>query len=591
MRSGSPERVVALALVLGLARTASAEPRALSGRYSAYEETAIADAAASLHTSRDPSPEGKTIERIDFVRLDPIDNHDPLPIAMDAVHATSREHVLRHELLVKEGDKFSTVTVDESARNLRLLPQLSLVLAVAMKGSTEDKIRLVVITKDVWSLYVDFDLAVTGGGLELLDLEPKETNVAGLQQIALTRFVLQPKSYSLGASYEIPRLDGRFLDLYVDGNVIFERDRGTPEGSYGTASIKQPLYSSRAEWAWSTGIAWKDQVTRRYVDAKVTVFTPSAPDAVPVPWVYRERTVSEQAKLTRSFGWENKHDFSVGVGLSRSMYRVPNDASDPASIAEFYRAAVPVGEARVGPFVQWHAYSSDFLRTLDLDSLSLQEDNRLGHDVWLRAYAPVHALGSTRDLLGVYGAAAYGVPFRDGLVRASLESTVEKDIDRISDASVKGQLGFATPRLGFGRFIVAVTALDRVRNYLNVESFLGGESLLRGYPTRFLAGRDLVAANVEYRTPALSLTSVQLGGAAFYDVGDAPGGLDQIELRHSAGVGARAVFPQVARVALRLDVGFPLSLRPLPQNVPPVEIFFAFRQAIGLPIIGDGLAP
>jgi hypothetical protein len=189
----------------------------------------------------------------------------------------------------------------------------------------------------------------------------------------------------------------------------------------------------------------------------------------------------------------------------------------------------------------------------------------------------------------MYAAAAYGLPWRDGLARAAVDSTVELDGERVSDASVRGQLGVATPRLGFGRFVVAATALDRIRNYLNYQSFLGGESLLRGYPTRYMSGRDVVAANVEYRTPAFSLSSIQLGGAVFYDVGDAPQDLSSLDPKHSVGLGLRAVFPQIERAALRLDVGFPLSTRPLPSDVPPVEVFLAFKQAIGLPSVGDGL--
>ena len=96
---------------------------------------------------------------------------------------------------------------------------------------------------------------------------------------------------------------------------------------------------------------------------------------------------------------------------------------------------------------------------------------------------------------------------------------------------------------------------------------------------------------MEYRTPALSPTSIQLGGAAFYDVGDAADGLAALSARHSLGVGLRAVFPQIERAALRLDVGFPVSVVALPRDAPPVEILFAFHQAIGAPTVGDGLAP
>jgi hypothetical protein len=585
-------RRLAAALLLHAGGT-HADPRSLTGRYSDYEEQAIRDAETELGAHVDPSPEGKIIERIDFVRLDPIDSHDPLPVAVDLLHATSRPSVLRHEILVREGEPWKGVMVDESARNLRTLPQLSLVLCVPFRGSAPDRVRLVVIAKDVWSLYVDFDLAVTPGGLEMLDLEPKETNIAGLHHTALARFVIEPKSYSLGASYEVPRLDGRWLDLLVDGNAIMNRDTGALEGSYGQASITRPLYSAHTEWAWTTGVTWTDQIDRRYVNAAVGTFTATPAAAVaPVSWQWRERTVVEQAKITRSFGWETKNDFSAGASLSRAAYRVPTDASpDPTAVADFVRAAVPVGEDRVGPFAQWHGYTSNFQRVLDFDTLGLQEDNRLGHDLWVRVYPVMKELGSTRGLVGVYSAAAYSVPLGDGLARASVESTVERAADSISDASLAAGLGIVTPRIVVGRLVFAATALDRLRNYLNVRTFLGGESLLRGYPSRYLVGQDMLATNLEYRTRPVEIASIQLGAAAFYDVGDAFDDVANIHPKHSVGAGLRAVFPQVERAVLRVDFGFPVVAGALPAGVAPMAFFIAFHQAVSLPVVGAGLGP
>jgi hypothetical protein len=436
--------MVAASLLAG--GIAHAQPRSVTGSYSPYEERAIHDAEADLRTRVDPRPEGKKIERIDFIRLDPIDRRDPLPEALDAVHATSRVPVLKHELLVREGDVWTKAMVDESARNLRLVPQLSLVLCVPMLGSTPGTVRMIVITKDVWSLYVDFDFSVTPGGLELLDLEPKETNIAGLHHTALARFILQPASYSLGASYEVPRLDGRWLDLLLDGNVIVNRATGQLEGSYGSARITRPLYSSHARWAWTTAVTWTDQIDRRYVNAAVTTFTPTA-GATPVPWIWRERTLSEQAKLTRSFGWETKNDFSVGGSISHAVYRAPADPSlDPVAIAEFQRAAVPVGENRVGPFVQWHGYTSNFVRILDFDTLGLQEDNRLGHELWIRVYPVLRALGSSRDLLGTYAAAAYTARMGDGLA-ARVRRDRAQSLAQLPQRAVLPRRRIAPPRL------------------------------------------------------------------------------------------------------------------------------------------------
>jgi hypothetical protein len=250
-----------------------------------------------------------------------------------------------------------------------------------------------------------------------------------------------------------------------------------------------------------------------------------------------------------------------------------------------------VGENRVGPFVQWHGYTSNFLRVLDLDTLGLQEDNRLGHDLWLRLYPVLRAFGSSRDLFGTYAAAAYSVRLGDGVATASVESTVDMEPDRISDASLRTGVAVVTPRIGFGRLVFAATALNRWRNYLNVQSFLGGESLLRGYPSRFFAGKDMFATNLEYRSRHVDIASLLFGVAAFYDVGNAFSGFDHLDPKHAVGVGLRAVFPQIERAVLRLDVGFPISASSLPSGVAPVSFVVAFHQAVGLPTVGGGNGP
>jgi hypothetical protein len=585
-------RAIALASVL--ARGAGAEPASITGAYSEYETVAIRDAGAALGARVDPRPDGKTIERIDFVRLDPVDAHDPLPSALDAVHVTSKEYVIRRALLVAEGERWRSVTVDESARNLRKLAPLSLVVCVAMTGSSPDRVRLVVITKDVWSLYVDFDLALTSGGLESLTLEPKETNIAGMHHAGGLRFILEPKTLTLGANYAVPRVDGRWLSVTVDANAVVNRDSGALEGGYGSVLAERPLFSSQTEWAWSVGTIASDRVVRRYVNATVASFTPPSGGS-PVPWEWRERTTEQDAKITRSFGWESKNDFSVGAELSHAAYVVPDAGVDPGSALAFVKAAVPVGEDRLGPFVQWHAYRSDFLRTFDLDSLALQEDLRTGHDLWIRAYPVLRALGSSRDLFGTYAAAAYGIPLGDGIARAGVESTIEAEPKRISDAALTASLGAVTPRFGpswlSGRLVFEGTALSRWRNYLNVQSFLGGDTRLRGYPSRYFAGKDVVATNLEYRTRSYDLVAIQVGAAAFYDAGDAFSGFDHLDPKQSVGGGLRFVFPQLDRSVLRVDVGVPVSSGPRPADVPPVSLFVAFHQALVLPVVGSGLGP
>jgi hypothetical protein len=581
-----------LLLLLLAPRLAAADSPSLEPAYSPYEQQAIDDAASELHTTVDPAPAGKRVEHIDYVRIDPIDRHDPAPRWLDVAHVTTRVFVLRREVLVAEGARWDQARVDESARNLRALSQLSLVLCIPMRGSAPDRVRLVVITKDVWSLYPDFDVSGTGR-TTTLTLEPKETNLAGLQHTLMGRFVLDPSTYSVGASYEVPRLDGQFLDLQAEGNVVFDKTTGVVEGSYGTATAERPLFSSRTEWAWLAAFKWNDTIFRLYNDSGVSRWSPGPSDAVAgsvgsagsVPWQYRQRTLGETLQVTRSFGVEQKNDVAIGFALSRARYAATFDA-DPALASAFTAAVVPRSDDRVGPFVQWHTYTNDFMHVLDVDTLSLQEDQRLGHEIWLRVYPVLRALGSSRELLGTYAAAAYTVPLGDGFTRAAVQGTVEAERTFVPDTSVTGDLVVVTPRTGIGRLVFEATATDRVRNSLRVMSFLGGNNRLRGYPSNALAGADVFSANLEYRSRPVSVASVQLAGVLFYDVGDASSAFDQFRPKHSVGFGLRAVFPQIERPVFRLDVGFPVG-----PKAPGFGYAFAFHQAVPIPAIGVGLGP
>jgi hypothetical protein len=408
---------------------------------------------------------------------------------------------------------------------------------------------------------------------------PTETNLGGTHQLAFARYLYQPESQSLGFGYRIPRLAGRRLNLVAEAGLIWNRS-GDVEGSSGSISVTKALYSVRTEWAWALGSNWRDEMARRYQNGHL------AYDAAGVPWEYRARRVSEAAYLTRSFGLTYKHDFTLGAEMNIRAFRMPeNPGIDPAAASAFAAANMPRSETRVGPFAQYRAYTSNFLRVLDFETLGLQEDFRLGHDAYLRVYPITEALGSTRTFLGTYAALQYTLALGDGLVRAGVESTMEAEADHLSDAWVSVELRLVTPRLGFGRLVFDAGALNRYRNYANRQSYLGGDGRLRGYPSSYFVGKDVIAYNLEFRSRPVEIFSCQLGGAAFYDVGHAANGWDQLRPRQSAGFGFRVLFPQLDRVVFRGDIGFPLG-RPLDPGVPPYTASIAFEQAFAVPTVG-----
>jgi hypothetical protein len=576
---------------VALSPPAAPAPETTKFKYSPYEQATIADALKSLGLVRASEPEGRVVESVRTVRLEVIEERDPAPRFLNVFHSLTRSYVVERELLLGPGDVYRQTLADESQRKLSSISQLSLVLVVAAEGSAPDRVRLVVITKDVWSLRLNWNIALTGTGLEGLSVNPSETNLLGTHQAVGLQINWLPESYSLGAQYEVPRLLGTHATVFASAGLTFNSSTGAREGSYGDVELGYPLWSSRTGWSWGGGVTWLTEVTRRYSDGRVAAFvlgpetSCAQPSPLCVPDAYLTDVTEASAFVTRSFGWVAKLDVSLGFDARTSRFRLPDlSAFDPATVEAYRRSRLPASDDRVGPYLQIRAYPTNFLRVLDLESLALQEDYRIGPEAYLRVYPVLRSLGSTRDFLGFSAGASQTIPVGDGLIRAGLEgiAEVEGGPREVSDGSLQATLRVASPRWPFGRAVLDAAFLDRYANHLNRLTSLGGDSRLRGYPSQVLIGPKVLTGNAELRSrPWQLFESLQLGGVVFYDAGDTFSGWRDLRLRHAVGLGARILFPQLDRVVFRADVGFPLA-RDIPGGVSPVTFFVTFGQAFSL---------
>lgn len=556
--------------------------------HSVYEQQTIDEAMARLHAALDPAPEGKIVEGIDVVTLDVVEPRDPVPTWLNVFHATTRESVVRREVLLRAGEPFTQAIADETMRNLRQLPQLSVVLVVASKGSAPGRVRAVVVTKDVWSLRLSWSAQYTNNGFEDLEFHPEERNLFGTHQRVNLDLVMQPAAYTVGLGYTVPRIDASRIAVVASADAMINRSTGAVEGTYGSLVAGQPLYSAQTEWAWDATTEWEDVEFRNYVDAAVGKYA-DAVTGESVPFEYRWREFLTAYNLRRSFGWDTKHDFLVSLGVSRNDYRVDYTGYDPRAVADFVAARVPISDTRVGPTFQYETYTKRYVRVIDFDTLALQEDYRLGHDVVLDAAPSFHALGSTRDVLSLGASAQYTFALLDGIFRVGTFSLTEPEVHRIADAYIEPFAHLVTPTLGdIGRIVVDGRLVWRWRNYLNQSEFLGGNGRLRGYPSNFFVGANLVTYNVEFRSRPVEILSCQLAGVAFLDAGDAFQDIGSITPFQAVGFGLRGLFPQLDRGVFRADFGFPIE-RPIDPStgarVPPINFVLSFGQAIGVPSV------
>ena len=67
----------------------------------------------------------------------------------------------------------------------------------------------------------------------------------------------------------------------------------------------------------------------------------------------------------------------------------------------------------------------------------------------------------------------------------------------------------------------------------------------------------------------MEIFACQLGGAAFFDVGDAANGFDKLHMRQSAGFGFRILFPQLIASSFEETSAFPWATGANPPRTPP----------------------
>ncbi|MGE5783738.1 MAG: hypothetical protein ACM3ZE_04075, partial [Myxococcales bacterium] len=391
------------------------------------------------------------------------------------------------------------------------------------------------------------------------------------------RYEYDVPTSSFGGLIYHPRILGSRIQASLNVNVIQYRKTGNIEGSSGKFSFGQPLYSARTEWAWGTALAWVNRMQRqllpddsgRYVPRMYRDRSVSWPDdSIPydqhaIPYEYHSRQLAWRTYVTRSFGTRRKLNLSVGLearqnqadaqGLVRQGY-------DPALVRSFEEKLLTRKNARIGPFLSLSTATLDYVSMFDLETLGLQEDVQVGPQLYAKVYTGSKRAMGTRDIVGVITGLQYTFGTGNALMRLwASHATEVSPRHEESDGLFQGGVRAVSPRLaGLGRFVYDGGGLYHYQNALNSRYLLGGDSRLRGYPSKLFQGQHLVTSNLEFRTRSVKILEVLFGLTAFYDVGDA---FDTGHLRpkQSVGLGGRATFPQFQRSVARLDLAFPLS--------------------------------
>lgn len=564
--------------------------------FSSLEKASIRRALAALGLEIEPAPWDKVIKRIRIYNEDVFAERNWLRV-FNLFHITTREHTIRRELTIEEGQLWNDELIEESARRLKDPLYTGVVALLPIKSAEPGTVELLVITRDIWSLRLNTQYQIQQGALTNLSVSLSENNFLGLRKTIAMSMIVDQGSITVGPLFIDKNFLGQHIDFRFRVDRIFTRqsldvvaadgtrmpsgdpgglqDAGTlrGEGSQATVAVTKTLWSLASKWGWGASLTYRNAVNRSYRGTGLrAVDDPSTPGNDFLPREYRMRAWSARASVTRQWGDEYKQQIELGhLVSSQTPSLLANFPPDPALRAFFVREVFPREELISSPFLEWSLFRAKYKTVRNVDTFELAEDLRLGPNITIGIQRSSEYLGSDFNFARPSLVAGWTFPWsRDGFVRVSAGGQIRiQDGDTI-DNTATAQVRVATPTLRYLRVVGQAHAETRWNDTQNVFYTLGSESGLRGYDIGQFIGDRRAVAQIEARSLPVPFWVLRLGAVAFYEVGGAASSFREMKLHHDIGVGLRMLIPQTARDLFRFDFAKPLDGQhrcPIPGNI------------------------
>jgi len=459
--------------------------------------------------------------------------------AANAVHRTTRENVVRRELLYEVGDPYDPNLIAETERNLRLLHFIRRADSDAVVNSS-GTVDVVVRTYDSWTLEFTGNFKRVGGATEVKG-GFSERNFLGRG----TELSAEYRQYGTSPHKSLAWKEVQFLGRH-HVNLLAAASAG-PDGRDYSLAVGRPFYASIAKASKGVAGSYSEKRTPLYADDVVS---------------------GESLRRASEVG------LTYGVALATSTWRtrrvragVANRHVDYLPLPSTPAGALPAREQFLFLQLGFDWQELDFVTERRIQRFTRDEDYNVGLSV-LPSLAWAPALPGLRSaesqvLPGLVVRKGFEREGRLLLLRGSYTTAF---VNGANATRVAGgdALYFL---MGMPRQTLALHASYDHGWRLDPGSRLGlGESNgLRGYGLNQFAGERRFLMNVEDRVFLYDewLRLVDVGAVVFYDAGYAWGHGVRArvnDLRHSVGFGLRlAASRSASNSPLRIDAARALN--------------------------------
>jgi outer membrane protein assembly factor BamA len=470
-----------------------------------------------------------------FDPSDPHEDHWPYRLA-NSLHMVTREEVIRRELLFHEGDLYEQKVIDESERNLR---SLRVIYHVRIRPIAyhDGVVDLEVTSQDTWTLRPSVNLSRAGGN-NAFSFSFSEQNLLGRLKI----LQIAQRSDVDRTTTQLQYLDPRILgSRFALRTYYADSSDGVSWGLF----TARPFYSLDSRWSMNAGGEKVELVSKLYGEGDV------------ISEFHRQTDT-----LTLTYGISSG---LVGTNVVRFLFGysyLSNQFERDSDQIGFGTTPVPENQKFSGPIFTLQTLKTQFIKVTNYNQFDREEDINLGNDLSASVWLSLKDFEAYTSQVILNLNDTVGIPISERtnfLYSGSLTGRVGSgDVENVVLAQAMETYCRVTPRQTFyGRLGLDVGInLDGQNQFL-----LGGDSGLRGYPTRQFDGDRRLLLTLEHRffSDIEVLRLVRVGFAGFYDVGDAWYGTSEklSDLHSDFGVGLRfgVVRSSVANIS-RLDLAY-----------------------------------
>lgn len=454
----------------------------------------------------------------------------------DKLHVTTREGVLRRQLLLKPGDPYSGARRRESERILRGNDYLydAHLEPVAVHDGVVD---MVLKTRDVWTTRFGLGFG-RAGGVNKTHLGIEDANFLGTgKQVALKR------------NSDVDRVET--VLGYRDNSLFGSRYRtelahaSNSDGNRDSLRFERPFFSLDARW--TAGVQATDD---KRVDSLWSL------GQVESSFGHHERDADLWAGWSKGLRGASTLRWTAGFSLRDDLFETLPAGGAPA----------PPDRRLAYPWIGVERVHDGYVALQNLDKIHKTEDVNLAPTWRARLGYSSPTFGSDRAEAVLESGASGGRALGGGkmlLLDAAVTGRAGANGPR--NAVAEGGARLVVPDMKHGNLMVWLRGT--FAHDLDPENriLLGGDTGLRGYPLRYAYGDRSGLAGIEQRLYGDHQWGhlLRVGAAAFAEMGYASGGdapANNLGVLRDVGLGLRLGSSRSSHGAMiHLDVAFPLD--------------------------------